>query len=175
VSGFDLHGVLEATRPLLATGGGHAMACGLSLEHEKFADFRQQALQHAREKLTVDDLVPVVEADCAVTGRDITPQLIREIEQLEPCGTGNPEALLMLKGVRIADGRAIGTEGQHLKWQIQADGQFFDAVWWRPGERANGFGIGKTIDICFAPQFNTWNGRTSVQLVVKDARISREP
>jgi single-stranded-DNA-specific exonuclease len=174
VDGFDLHGLLEATRPLLTTGGGHAMACGLSLPHESFADFRLQALQHAREKLKLEDLVPVVEADCAVTGREITPQLIREMEQLEPCGTGNPEALLMLKSAVIADGRAIGSEGQHLKWQVQADGQMFDAVWWRPGEKADGFGIGKTVDICFAPQFNTWNGRTSVQLIVKDARVCRE-
>ena len=34
----------------------------------------------------------------------------------------------------------------------------------------NGFRVGQTIDLCFVPELNTWNGVTKVQLNLKDAR-----
>lgn len=173
IDGFDLHGLLEATRPLLQSGGGHRAACGLSLSTEKLEEFRAQALRHAGERLEMKSLRPVVDIDCQVSGTDITPQLVKELDQLEPCGQGNPEATLMVERAEIVDGRAMGADGLHLKWKLQANGRFHDAIWWRPGNRADGFGIGKTVDVCFSPQFNTWNDRTTVQLVVKDARLSR--
>jgi single-stranded-DNA-specific exonuclease len=101
VEGFDLGGVLQTTRHLLASGGGHAMACGLSLPVASLPEFRELALRCAREKLkadgrSMDDLVPQVRADCAVTGRHITRQLLRDFSGFEPCGAGNAEALLVL-------------------------------------------------------------------------------
>ena len=175
VEGFDLGGVLQTTRHLLASGGGHAMACGLSLPVASLPEFRELALRYVREKLkadgrTMDDLVPQVRADCAVTRRDITRQLLHDLAGFEPCGAGNAEALLVLSGVSIVDTCAMGPGGRHLKWRIEADGQCFEAVWFYPGEAAIGFGMGEIIDLCFSPQFNSYRGRDSVQLVVKAAR-----
>jgi single-stranded-DNA-specific exonuclease len=65
----------------------------------------------------------------------------------------------------------MGAEGQHLKWRVQTGNSCFEAVWWRPGEKAMGFGIGKTVDICFVPELNYWNGNTTLQLVIKEARL----
>jgi len=173
VDGFDLGGVLLATRSLLSSGGGHSMACGLSLRLQALPEFHERALDHAGQLLKVEDLAPLVEADCEVTGRDITPQLLRDLARFEPCGMGNPEAVLALTAVCIIDSRAIGSEGQHLSWRIQADGQLFDAVWFYPDESADQFGIGQIVDVCFTPQFNTFQGRPSIQLIVKDARASQ--
>lgn len=168
--GFNLHLMLEAARLHILRGGGHEAACGMSLEHAKWDEFRAAVLQHTAQHLTQDDLVPRVEADCEVTGRELTLQLARDLEKLEPCGQGNPEAKLMLKNARITDGRSMGAKGEHLKWEIEADGLRFEAVWWRPGERANGFGIGRTVDLCFVPEINEWNGNQRLQLVIKEAR-----
>jgi single-stranded-DNA-specific exonuclease len=160
--------VIEITRDLQIKGGGHEMACGLTIPRDKFDEFRNRVLGCASERLTADDLVPVVEADCEVSGRDLDLQLARDLEKLEPCGTGNPEAKLMLRGARIVDGKTIG---EHVKWFVESDGQKFEAVWWRPGERASGFGMGKVVDLCFVPELNHWNGNTRLQLVIKEAKL----
>lgn len=169
-AGFDIHAVVEATRDIITRGGGHKAACGMSMEAARFEEFRAVVLQCAGAKLSTSDLVPHVEADCEVTGRDLTPQLARDLEKLEPCGMGNPEARLMLRGARIIDGKSMGKGGEHLKWFIDADGARFEAVWWRPGERAMGMFNGKTVDLCFVPELNQWNGNTTLQLNIKEAR-----
>jgi len=172
IADFNLHSMLEHARPLLTSGGGHAAACGLSLDATNLADFRAQVLQYAATQLSMDDLVPIVEADCEVAGGDLTPQVARDLEKLEPCGNGNPEALLMMRRARIIETRAIGANGDHVKWQLFADGRRFDAVWWRPGERGFHYRGGQEIDLCFVPQLNHWNGNTTLQLIIKDARLS---
>jgi single-stranded-DNA-specific exonuclease len=170
-AGFDLHAVIEAARGLILKGGGHQAACGLSLDADKLEEFRAIVMQCAAQQLTMENLVPTVEADCEVTGKDLTLQLVNDLEKLEPCGQGNPEARLMLRGAQIVDGKGIGAKGEHLKWFINADGARFEAVWWRPGERAMGFGNGKVVDLCFVPEINRWNGNTTLQLNVKEARL----
>jgi single-stranded-DNA-specific exonuclease len=169
-AGFNLHSAVEATRDLLIRGGGHEAACGMSLSEENYAEFRERVLQCAREQLTAADLVPTVEADVEVHGSDLSTQLVRDLEKLEPCGIGNPEALLVLRGAQIIDGKSMGKNGEHLKWFINANGARFEAVWWRPGERAAGFQAGKMADLCFVPELNEWNGQTRLQLVIKAAR-----
>jgi hypothetical protein len=136
--GFDLHSAVEATRDIITRGGGHQAACGMTVPADKFEEFRARVLQCVAQSLTIDDLVPRVEADCEVTGKDLSLQLARDLEKLEPCGQGNPEAKLMLRGAQIVDGKSMGQKGEHLKWFINADGARFEAVWWRPGERAAG-------------------------------------
>lgn len=170
---FDLTAVIECTRRLLENGGGHTAACGLSLRQENLEEFRKLALRCAREVLAMEMLAPRVEADCEVGGEDVTRQLVFDLMQLEPCGIENPEATLLLKSAQILEGRAIGKEGQHLKWLVRADGRSFDALWWRPGEAANGFAAGQGVDLCVVPELNEWNGNEKIQLVVKAARRSR--
>ncbi len=173
IEGFDLHAIIEASRDLLLSGGGHRAACGLSLEVGRIPEFRERALQYAAEQLRVEDLVPAVEADCLVSGPDVTKQLAQELEKLEPCGTGNPEARLMLQGARIVESRCIGNGGEHLKWTIDVDGRRFQAVWWKPCDRANGFSIGKIVDLCFVPELNVYQGNVNLQLNIKEARIRK--
>lgn len=169
-AGFDLHATIEATRSLLIKGGGHANACGLSLHEDNFDEFRALVLQCAAERLTGDDLVPRVTADVAVEGRDLTLQLVHDLERLEPCGQGNDAPLFVLRNALITDGKSMGKTGEHLKWFLEADGARLEAVWWRPGERAAGFVTGTRADVCFSPELNTWNDQRRLQLVVKAAR-----
>lgn len=167
---FDLTFLIESTRHLLESGGGHTAACGLSLMVEKIEEFRELAIRCAGEVLAGRDFAPVVEPDCEVGGDDITRQLVFDLMQIEPCGMENPEATLMLKGAQIVDGKAIGKEGEHLKWFVRADGRTFDALWWRPGEAANGFAVGQKVDLCVVLELNEWNGSERIQLVIKAAR-----
>jgi single-stranded-DNA-specific exonuclease len=167
---FDLTQLIQSTQHLLETGGGHAAACGLSLRAEKIDEFRAAAIACAGEVLAGKDFAPQVEADCEVSGEEITRQLVLDLMQLEPCGMDNPEATLMLKNAQIVDGKAIGKEGEHLKWFVRADGRSFDALWWRPGENANGFAAGQKVDLCIVPELNEWNGNERIQLIIKAAR-----
>lgn len=170
---FDLHGILDATRDLLLSGGGHQAACGLSLEDANLTEFRARALQVAGERLTLDDLALAVEADLLVQGRDVSPRVAQEWEKLEPCGTGNPEPRLLLRGATIVESRPLGQGQEHLSWTLEADSRRFKAVWWRPGDRAKGCERGALVDVCFVPELNHWNNNVTLQLNVKEACSAR--
>ena len=172
VGKFDLHSILDATRDLLTEGGGHQAACGLTLDEAHLPAFRERALQVAADGLRMEDLVLAVEADCAVRGRDVSVQLAREFEKLEPCGAGNHEPRLLLYGARLLESRPIGKTGDHLSWSLEADGRRFSAVWWSPGERAADMAYGSTIDLVFVPEMNHWKDNVSLRLNIKEARRS---
>jgi single-stranded DNA-specific DHH superfamily exonuclease len=116
------------------------------------------------------DFEAVVRPECVVEPRDLTPQLVRDLERFEPCGAGNHEPELGVLGATIVDGRNIGAGGAHLKWRVKSGSQEFDALWWSPGDKADGFGLGQRVDLCVSPQMNTFNGRTNLQLIIKHAR-----
>jgi single-stranded-DNA-specific exonuclease len=170
VGDFDLHSILDATRDLLLEGGGHQMACGLTLEEARLGEFRERALQVAAASLRMEDLALAVEADCLVRGRDVSPQLAREFEKLEPCGTGNPEPRLLMKGARLMDSRPLGKTGDHLAWTLESEGRRFQGVWWSPGTRAANLHHGSAVDVCFVPEMNQWKDNVSLRLNIKEAR-----
>jgi single-stranded-DNA-specific exonuclease len=171
---FDLHALIEHTTHLLESGGGHKAACGLSILPNNIKEFRELAQQFAKSTIDPTRLVPVVEADCLTEGKDITPELVKDLAALEPCGTGNPEATLMLRDAVIVDGLAMGAQKQHLKWFLDADGCRFECVWWNPGSKGDGFEIGQTVDVCYVPQLNQWGYNTTLQLVLKAVRKSKQ-
>jgi single-stranded-DNA-specific exonuclease len=169
---FDLHALVEATRPLLTSGGGHAGACGLSLEARRIPQFKREALDFAGQQISEDDLVPRVVADCEVEARDLDLKLALQLQQMEPCGTQNQAPQLLLYGARLVHFKAMNGTGGHFRGKIALGGRDFDWVWWRAGERMNEFHIDQLVDCVFVPEVNEWNGRTSLQLKLQDVRAS---
>lgn len=167
---FDLHALVEATRPLLTSGGGHAAACGLSLESRNIPQFKRAALEFAGDKLSSDDLIPRLVADCEVEARDLDLKLALQLAQMEPCGTKNEAPVLLLYGARLAAIRSMN--GGHSRGKLALDGREFDWVWWRSQERLGEFRHDELVDCLFVPEVNEWQGRTSLQLAIKDVRPS---
>lgn len=170
---FDLTQVIAHTNHLLESGGGHKAACGLSLQAENIEAFRTAAVEFTARVLRPAQLAPTVQADCEISGEDLTRDLIDDLALLEPCGMDNPEATLLLRNAQIMDGRAIGGQGRHVKWRVRAGRQTFDALWWSPGEKADGFAAGQTVDLCVSPELNEWNGVEKIQLIIKAARQTK--
>ncbi|BCM89915.1 single-stranded-DNA-specific exonuclease RecJ [Abditibacteriota bacterium] len=167
---FDLHALVEATRSLLTSGGGHAAACGLSLEARNIPSFKKAALEFAGDKLSPDDLIPRIFADCEVEARDLDLKLALQLAQMEPCGTKNEMPSLVLYGARLTMMRPMN--GGHSRGKIMLDGREFDWVWWRSQERLCEFRHDQLVDCLFVPEVNEWQGRTTLQLTIKDVRPS---
>ena len=170
---FDLTQVIARANHLLESGGGHKAACGLSLKAENIEAFQKTAAEFAAGVLQPSQLAPTIQADCEISGDDLTRDLIDDLALLEPCGMDNPDAMLLLKNAEIVDGRAIGGEGRHVKWRVRAGRQTFDALWWSPGDKADGFAAGQTVDLCVSPELNEWNGIEKIQLIIKAARRNK--
>jgi single-stranded-DNA-specific exonuclease len=108
--------------------------------------------------------VPRLTVDAEVDPGDVTKELALELKRLEPFGMGNPEPLLMLRGMTVVERRNVG-EG-HLRLRLARDGCSFGAIAFNLADRA----ASGLIDIAFFPEMNEWNGSSSLQLRVRDLR-----
>ena len=167
---FDLHALLEESRELIVSGGGHAGACGLTVETQRLPAFKQHALEYAADRLSMEELVPRHTADCEAPGRDVTLQLAQELVQLEPCGSGNHAPTLLLRGARLQTMWPL--KADHSKGRMMVEGQSVEWIWWRSADRLEEFGRGDKVDCLFVPEVNEYRGQTSLQLTIKDIRAS---
>jgi single-stranded-DNA-specific exonuclease len=176
VEGFDLYAALSECSEYLTQFGGHAHAAGLSLPQDQLDAFAEAFERVASERLTELQRQPVLMLDATARLIDFTPKFTRLIQRLEPYGPGNLRPLFWVKGVRMKNARVVGSA--HLRLSLED-------VASRVSVEAIGFGLGAMleiaegakasdllIDLAAYPDFNTFRGKTEIQLVVKTFSLS---
>ena len=117
-------------------------------------------------------------------------EMTRELEPMEPCGNGNPKPLFVTRNVRLLFAKVLGRNRNVVRLDAQDDtgarmclirfgdaDEFGRSIDEGAGRGAFGGllrGTGNvTIDMVYYPEINTWNGRESMQYIVKDYRVRR--
>ena len=170
IAGFDLAAALRACDDLLVRHGGHAMAAGVTLLPENIDAFRARMNDLARRRLKPADLQPVLCLDAEVALREVSLELVEELERIKPTGQGN--APLQFWARQLACARPcqrMGGEKQHAKLWVTDGKVTCEAVWWSVGTAPMPEG---KFDLAFVPQVNDFSGRRTVQLKVLDWRPS---
>lgn len=157
---FNIYDGLCACAEHLLGFGGHPMAAGLSLATDKIQDFTD-AFERSAAYLTVEDLSPVIHIDAVAGVDELTLDLCREIDRLEPFGMGNSRPTFCLRGCK-AEGAKI-LKDKHLKLNITKDGRKFSAI----GFSMIAYPQNEEFDVAFTADRNEWLGRVSLQLMIK--------
>jgi len=169
--GYNIVQAIFRVADLLTEYGGHAEAAGFSVPAENFAAFRDRLVADAEAHLSDDDLTPQLEVDVELMPSAISLSTVETLAKLAPCGTGNEAPRFMAKRCRVADARAVG-HGAHLKLTLDTGDDLCDAIWFRQGELVYELSVGDQVDVAFGLSSNTWQGRTKVQMMVEDMRLS---
>ncbi len=173
IRSFNIKEALDSCAQHLIEYGGHAQAAGMQVVPDKLEAFAQAMNEIAREQLTESDLEPCYEVEVEMDPTQVTNKFMDELRRFEPWGMGNKRPLFVSRNIRIADVRRMGKESQHLKLRCEFDGSFVpDAVYWNVGDLADHLHVGDPVDICYKPQLNTWNDRTTVQFLLEDLHLS---
>jgi single-stranded-DNA-specific exonuclease len=169
VPGFDIHDALTACAGHLVSFGGHAGAAGLRLKEADVPAFRRAMNDYAAPILASLDRTQDLVADVELQPAEITWQLYDDLQKLEPFGEGNPRPLFLLQNARV-DFPPQVLRSEHLKVKLRAGGFAFDTIGFRMASEKETFESGGPVDILFRPTANEWNGETSLQLELMDAR-----
>ena len=171
---FHLYEGIKACAEHLAGYGGHRQAAGLSIQSHAIATFAEQFEAVARQRLTLDDLVPVIEFDDDVDVARVGPELLDELQRLEPYGQGNPEPVFRASDTEVVSVRVVGDQSNgnagHLKLVLRSaqGGRPIDAIGFGMGDRS--ISPRQYVDLLYTPTINVWNGQASLQLRVRDIR-----
>lgn len=169
--GFNLFTALDKHRDLFTAFGGHAQACGFSIEEEQL-DKLTELLQAEPAEQGFDPHAPVVKKyDLDLTIANLNLDLIKQIRQLAPFGMGNPKPVIKLKNVALTQVKSIGKDGSHLKTMVANQGYQIDAIGFGMFEKARSLNP-EICDVYGELGINEWAGRKNLQLMLDDFQIS---
>ncbi len=173
IKGINLVDALCHCSDHLVKFGGHELAAGLSVTRGELDSFRRLINEYARNNLTEENMIPTIEADCEVNFSDVSISLAKSLQMLEPYGVGNPVPLFMLSNVSLFELSGV-SEGKHTKLVIGNGKQTVSAIHFSSPVSEYPVHVGDKVDILFNLDINEWGGRESVQLIVRDVRLSAE-
>jgi single-stranded-DNA-specific exonuclease len=172
VKGFDVYNALESCSEHLEQFGGHMYAAGMTLLEENYQLFKDAFEKVVEETIHPDMLIPEISIDAEINFSDITPKLMRILQQFEPFGPQNMTPVFLTKNVKDTGyAQKLGADEEHLKLFVRQNNS--------EGMAAIGFGLGnkmeltankKPFEAVYCIDENEWNGKTSVQLRLKDIK-----
>lgn len=171
IKGLNLVDALVYCSDHLVKFGGHELAAGLSVTRGELESFRRKINEYARENLREEDMLQTVEADCKIKYEQLSLSLAEELQILEPYGVGNAMPVFAMYGVTVNELTAI-SEGKHSRISLGNGVGSVSAMYFSNSPESLGIYNGDKVDLLFNIDVNEWQGRRTLQLIVKDIRPS---
>jgi single-stranded-DNA-specific exonuclease len=171
---FHITDALDQCKDLLVRHGGHAAAAGFTVKNENLPELVSRLKQIARDQLCTKDLRQTLSADMEVPLSDLSFDLLKLLNFLEPTGYGNPDAVFVSRNIKVKFARTVGSEGRHLKLTFEDErGVTYDSIGFRLGHlKAD---LPQRVDILYHIEANEFNGRRTLQLNLKDVKPAGIP
>ena len=170
---FHITEALDQCADLLEHHGGHAAAAGFTVHNDNLRALVRQLQEITNQQLAGRDLRPILSADAEIPLADLRPDLLKYLELLQPTGFKNRGAMFASRDLKVASHRTVGRDGSHLKLTVTDGWITFDAIAFRQGHWEEQ--MPERIDLMFTFEQNEFNGRTSLQLNVRDLKPAGMP
>ncbi len=178
ITAFHLLEALESCPELFTRFGGHAHAVGCTLPAERIAELRSRLENHARQRLTPEDFVPVLDYDAEISLDVLGHDFWMALQRLEPFGSSNPVPVFVARDAKLIQPARMLKE-KHIKLRVIAadansDGGRFqrahDVLGWRMWERVAKESLlaGDVLDLAFTVDYNEHPDFGGVQLNLVD-------
>jgi single-stranded-DNA-specific exonuclease len=175
---FHLLEALESCPELFTRFGGHSHAVGCALPTGRIAELRQRLDSYARQRLTPEDFIPVLQYDAEIALDELKPEFWFALQRLEPFGSGNPTPVFVARHAKLIQPPRILKE-KHVKLRViphepNANGGRFqrahDVLWWRMAERVahDPLLAGDVLDLAFSVEYSQHPDFGGLQLNLVD-------
>ena len=170
IAGFHLLNALTQSSDLFDRFGGHAQAAGFTLPASRIGELETRLEAYCRSVLQPHDLEPALRVDAEINLDEAYGGLFDELRRLEPYGFGNPTPTFVARNARLLESPRVLKE-KHLKLRVAQGAQSFDALGWGWAGRCGPLASGQKMDLAFALDENNFQGRKSMQLILKDLKV----
>lgn len=173
VADFDVHEALDICSEYFLKFGGHRAAAGLSMEKDKFEEFKIKFEKVVAEKIQEHQKEPSISIDSVINTNEINREFINFHRKLAPFGPQNMKPVLVLENQKVSGYvKTMGKDNNHLKFYIkqEATGRNIECVGFKLGEFADDFRT-KNFDIAFTLEENHWKGNVTHYLNIRDVKF----
>lgn len=175
IAGFDIYKAIEGCRDLLESFGGHTYAAGLSLREENLEAFINRFMKLASEDIEPEQMTPQIDIDAIIDLDEINMKFMCELKKMNPLGPNNEKPIFCSLHLQdYGTSKRVGKELDHLKLEIidKKGGGPIHGIAFGMSEHCNYIKEMNPFDLCYTIEENTYNGNTTLQLMVKDIRPS---
>jgi single-stranded-DNA-specific exonuclease len=173
ISGFDLFEALKSVEDYLENFGGHKYAAGLSVLGEYVDVLENRLSKYVRANIAPDQMVPPLKIETELELYEINDNLLEWMNKFAPFGPGNMRPTFYTEKVMIV-GFPYNVGKNHLKLKVVKDGCTLDLIGFNLGDFLPFIKKGSFIDIAYSLEFNTWQGRTTIQGKLKDIKFAEQ-
>ena len=173
--GVDLgHAVIAAVDAgIIAKGGGHAMAAGVTIRPGQMGPFRAHMSEALGRQVAAARASTALEIDAAITARGANVAFVEDVERAGPFGSGNPQPVFAFAAHKARFAEIVGARG-HVRFALVSDdGARIKAIAFRAATTALGetllrAGNDQRLHIAGTLTLDHYQGRAEVQLRVTD-------
>ncbi len=182
IESYHMYEAMTAVGQYFTKYGGHKLAAGLSMREEDVEPLRRAL--NANCKLREEDFCAVVHIDVPMPLAYASEALAKDLERLEPFGTGNPKPLFAQKGLLFKAGYRMGKNKNFARFRVRTpEGREETVVFFGDLDKFGAFleekyGVGSEealyegrgdfeISVVYQLGFNTFRGKTELQFVMQ--------
>lgn len=184
IDAYHMYDKMSECKELYTKYGGHKLAAGVSMPEENVEKFRRYLNEHC--DLSAEDFEEKILIDVPMPMSYVTTDFVKQLSVLEPFGNGNPKPVFAQKNLHICKGRILGKNGNVGKYLVKDEtGRQYDMIYfgnldkWHEflvehfgtEERDRLYQAGTDviqISVIYYPDINVYQGRESLQMVMKD-------
>ncbi|MEO6866429.1 MAG: single-stranded-DNA-specific exonuclease RecJ [Gaiellales bacterium] len=174
VDGVNLYAALAASADLLLRWGGHSQAGGLAVDSANLDALRARLRAWGDANIPDELLSPRDRIDAIVPAKELTHELVQELDRLAPFGTGWVRPTLLATSAQVDGMKGVGGDGTHLRCTIVVGQQRVPAI---------GFGLAplipelleRRVDVALRPSINRFRGAETLQVELQRFYPIEEP
>lgn len=168
---FPLLPILKENADLLINYGGHDFAAGMTIKEEDIPEFKKRFLARTNRQLHEQDVVTKLYLDAQVQFKDLTFDFMESLNLLEPYGNENPPPVFYCDATQIWPPKVVGK--LHLKLFLEQGDRMLEGIGFNLANRKDQIRQKNVLlRIAYTPQVNLFMNKASIQLLIKDFKIS---
>ena len=175
VKGFNLYEALCECKDELIQFGGHTAAAGMTLRPENYERFKQKFQEVVERTLPQELRSPKLILSGKLPLSDITYTFYRCLQRFAPFGPKNMTPVFYAHGVLAKEVRRVGKDFSHLRMILTdpKSNHDFVAVGFDLAPQKELIESGQPLTIAYQLTENSWQGRTSLELIIKGVKSEK--
>ncbi|UQS86485.1 single-stranded-DNA-specific exonuclease RecJ [Nicoliella spurrieriana] len=171
IEGFNLFKALQPARDEMLKFGGHDMAVGLSVKKSLIERVASILENNFKAPVAGKTAKPNLMVDAKIDVDQIDKSLSDSLTQMAPFGTDNSQPLFEVTPKMVNNVQTMGNRNAHLRFTINGEQHRINAVAFSKGNLLSSIqATPNAIEMVGTIEVNTWNNRTSLQMMVKDLK-----
>lgn len=171
IEAVNIFDALNAHRDLFIAFGGHSGAAGMTLDASKLPDLEQILSDYIAANQIDLSSKNTLNLDDEIHFDSLSLETLEDLAKLSPFGMDHKKPIFYLRDFSVKQARTMGQDGSHLKLRLSQAGKDYDLVAFHKGSQLLDFQQAQHLELAVTLSVNKWNGNTSLQLMLVDARV----